>query len=235
MLLFSTTSGTHPNKVAVVDTFEAIGDLLGQPLTSIDGLRLFGVHTPRVTGAQTFVAMGIEVNKIRILARRSGDTILPYAAEAPLRSLRADLGLVPRPGPASSSNVSFAADATEQSSKDLNARLRKLETVMKNLEAIAQTQGQDVVGLATGFARTNTRVFVQNTVTAAVHDAEANDDGHIVCGWRYIAAHKRGGWLPYRIAPTLVDVPCPMLCERCLPTEKAIATGCDEVELSGGE
>ena len=97
MPMAPTTVGAHPNKVAVVDTFEAIGDLLGQPLTSVDGLRLFGGHTPRVIGAQTFAAMGIEVNKIRILARHSGDTILRYVVEAPLRSLRADLGLVPRP------------------------------------------------------------------------------------------------------------------------------------------
>ena len=83
MLLFPTTAGAHPNKVVVVDTFEAMGDLLGQPLTSIEGLRLLGGHTPRVTGAQTFAALGIEVNKIRILARRSGDPILRYVAEAP--------------------------------------------------------------------------------------------------------------------------------------------------------
>ena len=106
---------------------------------------------------------------------------------------------------------------------------------MRNLESTVQAQGQDVVGLATGFARTDTRSFVQNTVTAAVHYAKANDDGHTICGWRYIAARKRGVGLPCRFVPTLVDVPSSMLCERCLPTEKTIATGCDGVELSGDE
>ena len=153
MPLFPTTVGAPPNKVAAVDTFEATGDLLGQPLTSIEVLRLFGGHTPCVTGAQTFAALGIEVNWIRILTRRSGDTILRYVAEAPLRSLRADVGLMPKPGSASSSHASFAASASAPPAKDLVARLRKLDTAMVNLEATAQTQGQDVVGLATGFAR----------------------------------------------------------------------------------
>lgn len=94
-------------------------------------------------------------------------------AEAPLRSFRADLGLVPRPGAAPSCNVSFAAGAAAPSSKDLDARLRKLETAMANLEATVETHAQDVVGLATGLERTNTRIFVQNTVSVAVHYAKA--------------------------------------------------------------
>jgi hypothetical protein len=68
-----------------VRTFEVIGERLGQPITSSAGLRLFGGHSPRVTGAQLFAALGVEVTKIRILARHSGDAILRYVAEAPLK------------------------------------------------------------------------------------------------------------------------------------------------------
>ena len=75
---------------------------------------------------------------------------------------------------------------------------------MRNLESTVQAQGQDVVGLAFGFAPIDTRIFVQNTVTAAVHYAKSNDDGHTICGWRYIAARKRGAGLPYRFVPTLI-------------------------------
>ena len=153
----------------------------------------------------------------------------------PLRSLRADLGLMPRPGAASSSNASFTTSAFAPTVKDLEARLRKLKTAMKHLEATAQTQGQDVVGLATGFARTDTRIFVQSIVSAAIQYAKANDDGHTICGWKYISARKKGPGLPYRIVQSLVNVLGTMLCGRCLPIEKAIATGCDEVELSGDE
>ena len=42
---------------------------------------MFGVHTPRVTGAQLFAAMGIEANKIRLLARHSGEANMRYVHE----------------------------------------------------------------------------------------------------------------------------------------------------------
>ena len=89
--------------------------------------------------------------------------------------------------------------------------------------------------MATGVARTDSCIFVQNTMTAAVHYAKANDDGHTLCAWRYTAARRRGAGLPYRIVPTLINVPGSMLCERCLPTDKAIVNGSDEVDLSGDE
>ena len=91
--LFSNSNGTMASIAAVVLTFERIGLLCEQPLISDTGLRLFGGHTPRVAGAQLFAAMGIEINKIRLLAHHSGDAIHRYVQEAPLRSLRADLGL----------------------------------------------------------------------------------------------------------------------------------------------
>ena len=91
--LFPTVCGSHPPKTKVVDTFEQLALLMHQPLQSPDGLRLFGGHTARVTGAQTFALAGLEVNKIRILARHSGDSILRYVADVPLRTLRADLGI----------------------------------------------------------------------------------------------------------------------------------------------
>lgn len=96
--VFPTTTGKHASKTAVVDTFEALGGIMGQQLHDPSGVRLFGDHTPRVTGAQVLAAAGIEVNKMRILARHLGEAILRYVAEASLRSLRADLGLGSRPG-----------------------------------------------------------------------------------------------------------------------------------------
>lgn len=103
------------------------------------------------------------------------------------------------------------------------------------VEERLQTQAQDLVGMATGFARTDDRVFVQNTVTAAVHHAKGNDAGHALCGWRYAGARKRGRGLPYRIVQSLVGVPSMMICERCMPTERALARSVEPAELSGGK
>ena len=91
--LFPNVKGAMPSKATVVTLFEAIGTLLHQALWSDEGIRLFGGHSARVTGAQMFAAIGIDVNKIRILARHSGETIMRYVQDAPLRSLRSDLGL----------------------------------------------------------------------------------------------------------------------------------------------
>ena len=77
---------------------------------------------------------------------------------------------------------------------------------MGQLQADMQAQTQDLIGLATGFARTDARVFVENTSTAAVHYAKANDDGHTVCGWRYSGARKRGAGPPFRIVPNIKDL-----------------------------
>ena len=142
---------------------------------------MFGGHTARVTGSQGLAAAGIEVNKVRILARRSGEVILRYVADAPLKSLRADLGLgslangrLPDP---SSSHVQPGSTSAQ-----MRARIQKLEASLHLLEDIVQTQAQDVVGLATGFARTDNRVFVQNTASAAIHMAKGAGDGHTLCG-----------------------------------------------------
>lgn len=93
--LFPTDAGGFASKASVVDTFEALGSTMGQPTVNDTGLRLFGGHTPCVKGAQILTAMGVAINKVRILACHSGDTIIRYVAEAPLKSLRADLGLGP--------------------------------------------------------------------------------------------------------------------------------------------
>ena len=98
-----------------------------------------------------------------------------------------------------------------------------------------QTQARDVVGLATGFVRTDSRVFIQNTRNAAIHYAVANDNRSTVCGWPFASA-KRGG-KSYRVVPNLVDIPGHLMCEHCLPTERLIALGssCPAHELSGDE
>ena len=98
-----------------------------------------------------------------------------------------------------------------------------------------QAQAQDVVCLATGVARTDNRVYVQNTVTAAIHMAKSSDNGHTACGWPYSKARTRGAGLPYRIVNSLVDMPDTMMCERCLPTERAIAIGRYEADMSADE
>mgnify|MGYP002810444126 FL=1 len=102
----------------------------------------------------------------------------------------------------------------------------------------AQTQAQDVVALATGYARTDTRVFIQNTITATVHLALALDGGHAACGWRFATARRTANGPAFRVVNTLTFLPGTMLCERCMPTERAVALSVADAamtELSSDE
>jgi hypothetical protein len=215
MLLSAIGLGTL-TRAAVIATFEAIGSLLGQPLITESGIRAFGGHTARVTGAQALATIGIDVNKIRILARHSGDTILRYVADTPLRSLRADLFTL-------TARSAVGASRAAGTSATVLSRLRLLESDVAAVQTVARAQALDVVALATGFARTDTRVFIQNTVTATVHLALTLDGGHSACGWRFATARRVASGPAYRVIGSLIDLPGTMLCERCMPTERAVA------------
>ena len=52
-----------------------------------NGGRLFGGHSFRVTGAQRLASLGVEIVKIMVMARWSGETVLRYIKEAPVDSL----------------------------------------------------------------------------------------------------------------------------------------------------
>ncbi len=126
----------------------------------------------------------------------------------------------------------------QRSNTAVLAKVRKLEAALVTLQADMQTQAQDVVALATGYARTDSRAFIQNTISATVHLARLLDDGHAVCGWRFSTARRGPAGPAYRVLHSLVDLPGGMLCERCMPTERAIALSsenCDLAELSGDE
>jgi hypothetical protein len=204
MPLFYNDFGAAPTKALMVESFEALASLCGLPLCSPDGLRLFGGHTARVTGAQALAACGVEIDKIRILARHSGDAILRYVALAPLTSLRSDLGL-----PSSSSSGALSSASHRRLTTQLTEALRRLDAQEASTAALTT--------LATS-AR-ECLAFVRNTATGAIHGLRPGDGTHTVCGW-YIHGQRRGGlqWLS-----TIAGEPWPNLCERCLLPERQSA------------
>jgi hypothetical protein len=156
---------------------------------------------------------------------------LRYVADAPLLSLRSDLG-------ASVSRSSLSSAVSRSDASLVCTRVKRLEKALSTLQQDVQTQAQDVVALATGFARTDNRVFIQNTITATVHMAITLDEGHAACGWRFATARRTALGLSYRAVHSLSGLPGSMLCERCLPTERAIAVcaaNSADVYLSGDE
>ena len=103
---------------------------------------------------------------------------------------------------------------------------------MVSLRADLHAQAQDLVGIATGFACMDARVFIQNTSTVAVRYAKPNDTRSTVCGWLFACARKQRGAGPaYCTVPNLKDLSGNILCETCLPTERAVAFNLIELEL----
>ena len=107
------------------------------------------------------------MNKIRILARHSGDTILRYVADVPLRTLRADLGI--GASPSSRSPLALGPGAKAASVTQLRSRLTTIEKQMENLQNAIQSQSQDMIGIAAGYMQQAPRAYLQNLTSSAVH------------------------------------------------------------------
>ena len=120
---FPSGQGEAPSTASVVVAFEGIAGLTGLPVLDATGDRRSNGHLARVTWAQVLAAHGIDVHKFRILARHTSDAILRFVAEAPLPTLRADLG---QPD-----------DAAVQSgvSKVLASRFKGLDDTLANLDS----------------------------------------------------------------------------------------------------
>lgn len=218
--LFHTGTGEVPSKASMVHTFEAIGGLCGMPLRNKDGLRLFGGHSLRVTGAQALAACGIEISKLRILARHSGDAIMRYVADSPLASLRTDLGLVPRVGEASSSSSSSSSVRASIDELAVGHRLL-LAKVDAALTQLAAHEARLAAPSSVPVVRGPRAPFCQNMRTLAVHALRSLDKGRTICGWDIsLVAHDAGA---LQFVTDLHTQPHWRWCERCLLTEKRAA------------
>jgi hypothetical protein len=239
--LFPNVKGAMPSKATVVTLFEAIGTLLQQALWSDEGIRLFGGHSARVTGAQMFAAIGIDVNKIRILARHSGETIMRYVQDAPLRSLRSDLGLTPQgtvPSP-------FAV-ASRSDDAAVQRRLHSLSEAMTRLEQLVAEQNLEVANLRASAEADPLPSYVQHSVTDTVHRLRTSDDTRAICGidvkvsftaQPHSHSHRRVSVKTYMPLSSIAGVPGLLLCKNCLRSERKAALDKELVDaaLSGDE
>ena len=164
-----------------------------------------------MTGAQSLAAHGIEVSKLRILARHSGDSILRYVAEAPLRALRTDLGLV---NAASSSKCEVRA---AQVPADLVARL---DSALNQIEQ----QGKLIEAIQVNISTTRATCYVQNVNTGVIHAMRAGDAQRTSCGWAVVTNNrgvheaKRCKWLS-----TVQGEPWKKMCSTCMQLERNAA------------
>ena len=85
--LFPDASGEMVTNAAMEAFVDALADMAGQALTLPSGVRRFGKHSFRSTGAVVLARLGIEVFKIQLLARWASDVVLHYARGAPMETI----------------------------------------------------------------------------------------------------------------------------------------------------
>jgi hypothetical protein len=87
--LFPSATGGFVEKRHVVSSIEHVAAALLEPLVDERGVRRYGGHSLRVTGARTLAALGVDLVRIQLMARWSSDVVLRYVAEAPLATMTA--------------------------------------------------------------------------------------------------------------------------------------------------
>ena len=235
-ILFPTANGTVSSKAAVITTFETLGEYCGQPLLTEHGLRKFGGHTPRVSGSRFYAALGLETNKIRIMARRSGDTILRYIQEAPLKSIRSDLGIALQ-----GRSTKAAASSSSACSSAMVSKVTALEAKLEELERTIQVHAQELTTLNEAAKQDTTTSFIQNIATATVHVTSPTSFGRARCGWKFdgptYRSRRQISAKSYRPLENLDDIPGDMICGSCLPQERLAALNKDIIhnDLSGDD
>ena len=212
--LFHDGTGCAPSKAAMVVTFELLASQCGLALCSSEGARRFGGHTPRVAGAQALATAGAEVNKIRIFARHSGEAILRYVAEAPLTSLRHDLG-----------KYSAASQGTTNDSK----AFKNLENKLKILSAKVEVHDGAVSSLIAFTREHRVICYVQNLSTMVIHGQRAGDSKTTICGFPVGPSRIRRGAVKF--LPSIIGESWENLCEQCLLPERKAAIALEVLSI----
>ena len=196
-------------------------------------MRVFGGHTARVTGSREYAARGMEIKTIRIMARHSGDHFLRYVQDAPLRSLRADLGLTASTNPTASALTSvqlqranprhecgMGCDSCRPKQSDLRWHSRHRPGGHWHSYGDARTDSECSF-ITSGKRRGNTRWLMTQLHKLRV--------GNCCCQQTGRSSFSRGAVLGQQSG--VRDV------QHCLPTDRAIATisGNNDHDLSGDE
>jgi hypothetical protein len=212
--IFPNSRGEVPSKASVVQAFEGIARLTGLPVLDANGDRRFGGHSARVTGAQVLAAHGIDINKIRILARHSSDAIMRYVAEAPLSTLRADLGLPDASAIQAgvSRVISKRLKGLDDTVLDLEQRLAQCEQYVAQCRAGASSSSSHAAQVAP--TKFDTDSLILNTLSQAIHKVRQQSENVTLCGWDYTQALLKQ---TVSTVPSVESCMWRQLCERCLP------------------
>ena len=159
-----------------------------------------------------------------------------YVADAPLRSLRADLGLT-RQG---TKMMPFATVSSQDHSAS-STRLRTVEQALGRLEELVDGHAIEIAALALEADSEPAPKYVQNSVTLSAHRLRPSDDTRTICGICIVGATFRArlqdNSRQYLPIDSLAEVPGPLMCERCLKSERNVVMTREliDADISGDE
>ena len=170
----------------------------------------------RVTGAQSLAAHGLEIAKIKFLARRSSQVIERYVSDAPLTSLRSDLGLPSNPH-------TFSKPIKLMESKMLSV---EDQLALHDARIIACESRMTTETIAAPQER-----LIQNIPSQVVHQIRHGTQATTVCGWQFDSQLRLGN---ITNAVTPLDVEWWLVCDKCMQSLRAAQriAACEEEQPS---
>jgi hypothetical protein len=162
--------------------------------------------------------------------------IMRYVADAPLRSLRSDLGLSPQ-------GTTMMPFASVRSSDQAAAktRLHTLETALSRLEEVVAGHASEIATMTAEATADIVPKYVRHTVTATVHRIRPSDASRTICGISIsgatFMARRQDNSKCYLPLDSLQDIPGVLMCDRCLNKERSLALNSELVDaaISGDE
>jgi hypothetical protein len=221
MPFFPSSSGGFVEKRHVVLSIEHIAAVLGESLVDSQGVRRFGGHSLRVTGARMLAGMGIDLMLIQLMARWSSNVVLRYVAEAPLEKLSA------------SYRGKFAAQALGSGLHELTAQLQAVQQCTASDARSVQYLKDEVALMSArvGSTASQSALWIRNGESGVVHrplvwsmDVPPSM-WRAYCGWTFGFSRMEG-------VAVLPDNSS-LICGGCLKPEKRAALLKERLHVAG--
>ena len=228
--LFPSLEGKVVTKRKVIEGYEALAVAIGMSIV-VDGISIIGGHSTRVTGAQFWAALGLEIRKIAALGRWGSEVVMRYVAEAPLRAVTADLRRL------IAEKARIVGD--EGRNREVNSRLMAIERLLQSgevrdnekqaVELVQPDASSQPLPIADEgvehMADTSHEVpapatYVVNIRSKKVHLLSFSPLGvpvsehHCKCGWKFSGSR-------YMFVQSIDQVFWNDICDTCLPNKRA--------------
>jgi hypothetical protein len=230
--LFPDVTGRPVSKEAMAETIRHAALLLQVPLESPDHTEQVTGHSLRATGAQGFAKAGLDEVSIQLLGRWGSKAVRGYTREAALERSSAWAKAVgstfghqqgTRPPALRADQINallvplVAAAARDLFPKLLQSQAEAVRADMAEELKARQRQLASVVADPLGADHT----YVKNKATGVLHLLAATTSPELskratVCGWKF--AVQSNGVLHRKPAACVYK----LLCEKCLPNERAL-------------